>query len=148
MVLWGFMSYVPWYACSLNFIRTIPDRLSYNGEGVFYTQRTRRKKIQGKKKREKSKAGKTERAGKRRTENDKERNGKSHKFSQLRTIRAVFFIQKSPSHVKRVFFGCEAIFKIPANTLRAWDGLTGRGLSAYRKQGKIHSQLTCLLVFF
>lgn len=38
---------------------------------------------------------------------------------QLRTIRAVFFIQKSLSHVKRVFFGCEAIFKIPANTLRA-----------------------------
>lgn len=58
-----------------------------------------RKKVKGK-----SKAGKTERAGKRRTENDKEQNGKSHKFSQLRTIRAVFFIQKSPSHVKRVFF--------------------------------------------
>ena len=58
----------------------------------------------------KEQSGKDGKSGKRRTENDKEQNGKSHKFSQLRTIRAVFFIQKSPSHVKRVFFGCEAIF--------------------------------------
>lgn len=35
------------------------------------------KKYKGKRKREKSKAGKTERAGKRRTENDKEQNGKN-----------------------------------------------------------------------
>ena len=62
-------------------------------------EKENRKKVKGK-----SKAGKTDSAGKRRTENDKEQNGKSHKFSQLRTIRAVFFIQKSPSHVKRVFF--------------------------------------------
>ena len=79
------MSYVPWYACSLNFIRTIPDRLSYNGEGVFYTQRTRRKKIQGKKKREKSKAGKTERAGKRRTEGKKRKAEKKEKETQKTT---------------------------------------------------------------
>lgn len=85
MVLWGFMSYVPWYACSLNFIRIIPDRLSYNGEGVFYTQRTRRKKIQGKKKREKSKAGKTERAGKRRTEGKKRKAEKKEKEKQKTT---------------------------------------------------------------
>ena len=39
------------------------------------------KKYKGKRKREKSKAGKTERAGKRRTENDKEQNEKKHKFS-------------------------------------------------------------------
>ena len=84
------MSYVPWYACSLNFIRIIPDRLSYNGEGVFYTQRTRRKKIQGKKKKGEEQSGKDGKSGKkkngrkekesgkegkRKTENDKERNG-------------------------------------------------------------------------
>ena len=39
------------------------------------------KKYKGKRKREKNKAGKTERAGKRRTENDKEQNEKKHKFS-------------------------------------------------------------------
>lgn len=87
-------------------------------------ENNKRKEKRGKMRRERKKnagrkKGKRQRAGKRRTENDKEQNGKSHKFSQLRTIRTVFFIQKSPSHVKRVFFGCEAIFKIPANTLRA-----------------------------
>jgi len=95
MLLWGFMSYVPWYACSLNFIRTIPDRLSYNGEGVFYTQRTRRKKIQGKKKKGEEQSGKDGKSGKkkngrkekesgkegkRKTENDKKRNEKSRKL--------------------------------------------------------------------
>ena len=114
----------------------VADYLYRSGKGVFYPPKTTKgkkkegkcgekvkkcgkkkgKKTKGGKKKDrkkvkgKSKAGKTERAGKRRTENDKEQNGKSHKFSQLRTIRAVFFIQKSPSHVKRVFFGCEAIF--------------------------------------
>ena len=76
----------------------------------YKRKRKKAKREREKKKGKKDKAGKTERAGKRRTENDKEQNGQSHKFSQLRTIRAVFFIQKSPSHVKRVFFGCEAIF--------------------------------------
>lgn len=67
----------------------------------------------------KEQSGKDGKSGKKKDRKRQRAKWKKHKFSQLRTIRAVFFIQKSPSHVKRVFFGCEAIFKIPANTLRA-----------------------------
>ena len=66
--------------------RQLPDRLSYNGKGVFLYAKNKAKKIQEKK--EESKAGKREKereegqngkdgkSEKRRTENDKERNGK------------------------------------------------------------------------
>ena len=84
------MSYVPWYVCSLNFIRIIPDRLSYNGEGVFYTQRTRQKKYKRKRKKakrerekkkgKKDKTGKTERAKKEERKTTKSEMEKSRKL--------------------------------------------------------------------
>ena len=58
----------------------------------------------------KEQSGKDGKSGKKKDRKRQRAKWKKHKFSQLRTIRAVFFIQKSPSHVKRVFFGCEAIF--------------------------------------
>ena len=84
------MSYVPWYACSLNFIRIIPDRLSYNGEGVFYTQRTRQKntKEKGRKQSGKERKRRTERrkreAGKREREKKKGKKDKTGKTERAK----------------------------------------------------------------
>ena len=62
-----------------------------------------RKKVKGK-----SKAGKTERAGKRRTENDKEQNGKSHKFSPTTSQAPGFRDTKNARSERRRRFGLKA----------------------------------------
>lgn len=70
----------------LLFIRQLPDRRFCSDKGFFHTLRTRRKKIQEKEKKEEKKKGrkggeatkkaeKRKKTGKRKTENDKERNG-------------------------------------------------------------------------
>ena len=68
----------------------LPDRLSYNGKEAFYTQRTRRKKIQEK---EKKKRGEKEKEG-------KEQSGKNKK-SEKRTERRKRETEKRRKEKKR-----------------------------------------------
>ena len=119
MVLWGFMSYVRWYACSLNFIRTIPDRLSYNGEGVFYTQRTRRKKIQGKKKKGEEQSGKDGKSGKKKNGRKEKESGKEGK--RKTNLKKVF-----PGYVLIKMIVTEKTWYIVRNT-RGVTGFVGSG---------------------
>ena len=95
------MSYVPWYVCSLNFIRIIPDRLSYNGEGVFYTQRTRRKKIQGKKKKGEEQSGKDGKSGKKKDRKRTKSKMEKHKFSPTTSQAPGFLVCKKRTFPKK-----------------------------------------------
>ena len=76
--------------CSL---RLLPARISYNSKGILYA---------------KSKAEKMERTGKRRTENDKEQNGKSHKFSPTTSQAPGFRDTKNARSERRRCFGLKA----------------------------------------
>ena len=87
-------------------------------------------------------------AKKRRTENDKERNGKSRKFSQPRTNVWFSRYKKRPPASNAWFFinGCDP--QGAGERLKGARRSDRASITCPRNRVKIHRQLTCLRVFF